>query len=265
MNNRWSLKNKKALITGGTRGIGKAIAEEFISLGSDVFIISRNKTEIDNTINDLKKMVDRIESIHIESVQIEGLHIDVTKMSDREKLFDKISGLWGKLDILVNNAGFNNRIKTLDVRGKDYNELMELNVNSVFEMCRLFHPLLKKSEDSSIVNISSVAGFTSVHSGSVYAMTKAAITQLSRYLSVEWAGDNIRVNAIAPWYIRTPLTEPVLSVKSNLEKILLRTPMNRVGNPEEVAAAATFLSMPAASYITGECIAIDGGFLKMGF
>jgi Tropinone reductase 1 len=138
-------------------------------------------------------------------------------------------------------------------------------MKSVFEMSRLFHPLLSKSGTGSIINISSVAGFTSVNSGSVYAMTKAAITQLTRYLSVEWAKDNIRVNAIAPWYIRTPLTEPVLSIPENLKKILGRTPMNRVGKPEEVAAVAAFLAMPASSYVTGECIAVDGGFLKYGF
>lgn len=254
MNNLWSLKNKKALITGGTRGIGKAITEAFLDLGADVFIIARNKSEINKSIGGLKN-----------SGRINGLAVDVTDNKERTNLFKKISKLWGKLDILVNNAGHNNRKKTLEYSEKEYHEVIDLNVKSLFEMCRLFYPLLKKSGDASIINISSVAGFTSVRSGAVYAMSKAAVTQLTRYLAVEWAKDNIRVNAVAPWYIKTPLTEPVLSVKENLEKILSRTPMNRIGNPEEVAAAVSFLSMPAASYITGECISVDGGFLKMGF
>lgn len=255
MANQWSLKNLKALITGGTKGIGKAIVEEFASLGADIFIIARNKKDIEKMIKDYKNV----------GGAVEGISMDVTDRKEREKLFKLIEKKWGKLDILVNNAGFNNRKKTLEYTDALYNEVIDLNMKSVFEMCRLFYPLLKKSDKASIVNISSVAGFTSVHSGSVYAMSKAAITQLTRYLSVEWAKDNVRVNAVAPWYIKTPLTEPVLSVKENLEKILSRTPMNRVGNPEEVAAAVAFLSMPASSYITGECIAVDGGFLKMGF
>jgi Tropinone reductase 1 len=255
MNNRWSLKNKKALITGATRGIGKAIAEEFVNLGADVFIVARNKKDVDKFIEVMKGL----------GCDIKGMDIDVVDTKERKKLFDNISKSWGKLDIIVNNAGYNNRKKTLEVTEKDYNELVDLNMSSVFEMCRMFHPLLVKSGDASIINISSVAGLTSVNSGSVYAMTKAAITQLTRYLSVEWAKDKIRVNAIAPWYIRTPLTEPVLSVPDNLEKILSRTPMKRVGDPGEVAAVAAFLAMQASSYVTGECIAVDGGFLKMGF
>jgi len=252
MSNNWSLANHKALITGGTKGIGKAIVDEFINLGAEVFIVARDKKEVDRLI------------VGSEG-KLKGMVIDVTVSTERDKLLGMVEKFWGGVDILVNNAGFNNRKKTLEYTDTLYNEVIDLNMKSVFEMCRLFHPLLSKSGNASIVNLSSVAGFTSVRSGAVYAMSKAAVTQLTKYLAVEWAKDNIRVNAVAPWYIKTPLTEPVLSVKENLEKILARTPMNRVGQPEEVAAAAAFLCMPAASYITGECIAVDGGFLKMGF
>lgn len=252
MNESWTLKNRKALITGGTKGIGKAIADEFVNLGAEVFIVARDKKEVDRLI------------VGSEG-KLKGMVINVTVSSEREKLLSTIEKFWGKLDFLVNNAGFNNRKKTNEYNDALYDEVIDLNMKSVFEMCRMFHPLLSKSKNASIVNLSSVAGFTSVRSGSVYAMSKAAVTQLTRYLAVEWAKDNIRVNAVAPWYIKTPLTEPVLSVKEYLEKILARTPLNRVGMPEEVAAAVAFLCMPAASYITGECIAVDGGFLKMGF
>ena len=196
MNNIWSLKNKKALITGATRGIGKAIAEEFIKLGADIFVIARDKKDVNKLINDMKK----------NGIVIQGIAMDVTKDRDRKRLFNEIKRSWGKLDILVNNAGFNNRKKTHEYSEEQYNEVVDLNMKSLFEMCRLFFSLLKKSGDGSIVNVSSVAGFTSVRSGSVYAMSKAAVTQLTRYLAVEWAPDNIRVNAIAPWYIQTSLT-----------------------------------------------------------
>lgn len=255
MSDRWSLKNKKALITGATKGIGKAIAEEFLELGAEVFLVSRQE-------NNVVKEIVRYTKLH---KNIEGMKCDVTNDRDRKKLFDKISKLWGSLDILVNNAGSNTRKSTLESTSPDYDKIMELNAKSVFELCRLFYPLLKQSGNASIVNIASVAGLVSVRTGSPYAMSKAAIIQLTKYLSVEWATDGIRVNAVAPWYIRTPLTEPVLKKPDYQNAIIDQTPMKRIGEADEVAALAAFLSMPASSYITGECIAVDGGFLKMGF
>lgn len=255
MTERWNLKNKKALITGATKGIGRAIAEEFMELGAEVFLVSRQE-------NNVVKEIVRYTKLHR---NIEGMKCDVTNERDRKKLFDKISKLWGRLDILVNNAGTNTRKSTIEITSSDYEKILDLNTKSVFELCKLFYPLLKQSGDSSIINISSVAGITSVRSGLPYAMSKAAVNQLTKYLSVEWASDGIRVNAIAPWYIKTPLTEPVLKKPEFLESVLKNTPMNRIGEAYEVASAAAFLAMPASSYITGECISVDGGFLKSGF
>ena len=143
MNNRWSLKNKKALITGATKGIGKAIAEEFAAFDADIFIIARNKKDIEKMIKDYKNV----------GSAVDGISMDVTDRKDREKLFKVIEKKWGKLDIIVNNAGFNNRKKTLEYTDSLYDEVIDLNMKSVFEMCRLFHPLLKKSGNASIVNI----------------------------------------------------------------------------------------------------------------
>jgi tropinone reductase I len=147
----------------------------------------------------------------------------------------------------------------------DYSELVDLNMTSIFEMCRLFHPLLKRSGNASVVNVSSVAAETFVGSGITYAMTKAAVNQLTKYLSVDWGKDNIRVNAVAPWYIDTPLTEKYVKSEEFLKRIHSRTPFGRIGKPEEVASVIAFLAMPASSYVTGEVVAVDGGFMKYGF
>ncbi|MBV6478055.1 MAG: 3-oxoacyl-[acyl-carrier-protein] reductase FabG [Ignavibacteria bacterium] len=255
MPDKWTLKNRRALITGATKGIGKAIAEEFLELGADVFLISKQE-------NNVVKEIVRYTKLH---KNIEGMKCDVTNDRDRKKLFDKISKLWGSLDILINNAGTNTRKSTLENTSADYDKIMDLNAKSVFEMCKLFYPLLKQSGNASIVNIASVAGLTSVRTGSPYAMSKAAVIHLTKYLAVEWASDGIKVNAIAPWYIKTPLTEPVLKKPEYMGDILNQTPLRRIGDASEVASVAAFLSMPASSYITGECISVDGGFLKRGF
>ncbi|MBZ0202617.1 MAG: SDR family oxidoreductase [Ignavibacteria bacterium] len=241
MSDHWSLKGKKALVTGASKGIGKAAAGELESLGAEVFRVSRDFRGTG------------------------GMKCDVTVEKDRKKLFERISNDWGKLDILVNNAGTNNRKHILDSSPQDYSELVDLNMTSVFEFCRMFHPLLKKCGHGSIINVTSVAAQTSVGTGAAYAMTKSAIDQLTRYLSVEWAKDNIRVNAVAPWYIRTPLTSKYVTNDEFLQRICSRTPMGRIGEPDEVASAIAFLALPASSYITGEVLAVDGGFLKYGF
>lgn len=253
--NRWSLKGKTALVSGGTKGIGKAIVCQLLELGADVFLISRNQADVET----------EVKAYNADSFPASGMKCDVTSAKDRARLFDAVSAKWKRLDILVNNAGTNTRKSTKDGSEEDFGFLMKLNLGSVIEMCRLFYPMLKKSKEASIVNVSSVAGSVSVGTGSVYAASKSGLNQFTSYLAVEWAKDGIRANAVAPWYIMTPLTEPLLKKETYLRSVLSRTPAGRVGTPEDVAAAVAFLCMPASSYVTGECIAVDGGFLKYGF
>jgi len=252
---KWNLTGKIALITGGTRGIGKAITEEFVGLGASVFIVARDE----DVLNEMILSFDADISV------VDGLVADVSNSADRQSVFEAIGKKWGKLDILVNNVGTNIRKKTLDYSDAEIQKIFNTNLFSSLDLSRLMFPYLKKSEYPSIVNVSSVAGLTHLKTGIVYAMTKAAIIQMTKNLACEWASENIRVNAVAPWYIETPLAKQVLKDLDYLKSVLDRTPMKRIGKPTEVASAVAFLAMPASSYITGQCLAIDGGFSVYGF
>jgi Tropinone reductase 1 len=252
---KWNLTGKTALITGGTRGIGKAIAEEFVGLGASVFIVARDADVLNETIL----------SFNADVSVVDGLVADVSLSSDRLRIFEAIGKKWGRLDILVNNVGTNIRKKTLDYSEVEIQKVFNTNLFSSLELCRLMFPYLKKSDFASIVNLSSVAGITHLKTGIAYGMTKAAIIQMTKNLACEWASENIRVNAVAPWYIETPLAKQVLKDLDYLRSVLNRTPMKRIGKPAEVASAVAFLAMPASSYITGQCLVVDGGFSVYGF
>jgi len=245
---RWSLKNRVTLVTGATKGIGRAIAEEFASLGAKLAITSRNQSDIDDFVKELKA----------NKVDVIGIKADASKQADRERTITSTIEHFGKLDFLINNAGTNVRKWTMEFTNDEFEFLINTNMKAAFEMCRLSYEHLKKSDYPSIVNISSIAGSNIVKTGAPYAMAKAALSHMSRYLAVEWGPDNIRVNAIEPWYIRTPLTNVVLGNQEALSKITAKTPLGRYGEADEISGLAAFLCMPASSYISGHCIPIDG-------
>lgn len=246
----WTLAGKRALVTGGTKGIGLAVAEEFLNLGAEVFVVARGKEE-------LSKLLSRSKSI-------DGLAGDLTEASVRKEIIARLEKKWGVLDVLVNNVGTNIRKRFVEYDEAEIRKVFEVNLFSLTEMSRLAFPMLKTSGKGSVINLASVAGSLDVMTGPPYGMTKAAIIQLTRHLAVEWATHQIRVNAISPWYIDTPLAAPVLSTPDRLAKILARTPMNRVGQPHEVAGAVAFLAMDLSSYITGQNLMIDGGMSVKG-
>lgn len=254
---RWRLDGQLALVTGASAGIGRAITAELAGLGAHVLMVARDA----DTLNAARDEI----ADEFSGVSVHALAADMAEADGRDAVFDWIEDRGEDLSILVNNVGANQRRAAIDYAEDEWRALFETNVFSAFELCRNAYPQLCRHGSASIVNVGSVSGLTHVRTGAVYGMTKAALHQLTRNLACEWAEDGIRVNAVAPWYIRTRRTSAALADAEYYEEVIARTPMGRVGEPEEVAAAVAFLCLPAASYITGECIAVDGGFLRYGF
>jgi tropinone reductase I len=244
----WNLNNKTALVTGGTKGIGKAIVQEFLALGANVIAVARGKEGIEQLKDE------------VNSRKLKVIAADLGTKKGIEKVLKSVD----KLDILVNNVGMNIRKKAIEFEEEDFYKIVNANLFSTYELTRKCHPLLKETKGN-VVLMASVAGMTHLKSGTIYGMTKAAMIQFTRNMAVEWAADNIRVNAVSPWYIHTPLTEWVLANPDFYNEVVSRTPMKRVGLPEEVAAAVAFLAMDKATFITGQNLAVDGGFTINGF
>ncbi|WP_128545824.1 SDR family oxidoreductase [Larkinella soli] len=255
----WQLTGYRALVTGATKGIGEAIVDQLLSLGAEVFLVAR-----DNAL-----LQEKLENYRQGGFAVEGLAEDVGRPGAAARIMEEVTARWGSLDLLVSNAGTNIRKPTVEYSTDEFDFLLNTNLKSGYELCRAAYPLLKTSGGqqpgkAAIVFVSSVSGFTHTSSGSIYGMTKAALHQLAKNLGVEWAPDGIRVNAVAPWYVHTPLAEPVLNNPEKRAAILGRTPMGRTGQPEEIAATVAFLCMPAAGYITAQSLAVDGGMLAWG-
>lgn len=237
------LKGKTVLITGATKGIGKASKDLFLEEGAIVIAVARDISTLE------------------QSERLIPFAIDVSKLEEIENLHKLVSTRFPEIHVLINNVGTNIRKPTHDYKQSDFEDMINVNIRSAWELCRKFQPALAKTKGN-IVNVSSVASQRSIKTSTlVYAMTKSALNQMTQFLASEWGPLGIRVNAVLPWYIATPLVESVLSDPEKLKPILEKTPLKRVGQPSEVADLIAYLASERASYVSGALVPVDGAFL----
>ncbi|MBW8012745.1 MAG: glucose 1-dehydrogenase [Chloroflexi bacterium] len=247
----FSLEGKIAIITGGSRGIGRSIALGYANAGADVVIVSR-------TQEDVERVAEEAEAFGARSL---GLPVDVTNSTSVRQMTEKILDTFGRIDVLVNNAGISPvYTNVLKVKEEDWDRIIDVNLKAPFLCCQAVGRAMVEQNEGKVINIASVGATTGLPKFIAYCASKGGLVQITRVLASEWATNNIQVNAIAPGYVETDMTSGLDETPWLKEDIIQRTPMERLAQPDEVVGAAIFLASQASSYITGHILYVDGGW-----
>lgn len=245
------LSGKTAIVTGGSKGIGYCMALGLAKLGADVAIVSRNLQEGKAAAADIEALGRRAIAISC----------DVTSKASVEAMVQETAQSLGKVDILINNAGMNIRKPMMELEENDFDAVINTNLKGVFLVGQAVgRQMIAQGHGGKIVNVASIMGGVAIPMLNSYCASKGGVIQMTKVWALEWADHHINVNAIAPAYIRTPMTEGWLNDKERLNWILSMTPMKRLGEPQEVAGPVAFLVSDWAAYITGATLYIDGGW-----
>ncbi|MGI8961202.1 MAG: SDR family NAD(P)-dependent oxidoreductase [Bryobacteraceae bacterium] len=250
----FNLSGRVAVVMGGTSGIGRAIALGLAEAGADVISTGRRATLVNEVGDEVEKLGQKTMRIPVDASSRESI----------DKLRDAVLERFERVDILVNSAGQNFRKPTQTVTEDEWNGIMDINVTGTFRACQSFYEPLVKSTRGRIINIASLTSYVGFFEITPYTASKSAVLGLTRNLAIEWAPKGINVNAIAPGVFRTDLNAGLLDGTDRGHELLIRTPMKRFGNVGELIGVAILLASDAASFITGQCIAVDGGFLASG-